>query len=416
MFGHLQIHERGERWLVGAADAALAVGAKAVRLLGARAPGPPVPRRILLLRLERIGDLLMSRAAIEAVGRLAPGARVDLVVGSWNEPIARLFAGVSRIVTLDAPWLARGASAAPWPTLLRRAREWREQDYDWAINFEGDIRSHVLMARSGAARRIGFDMAGGGPLLTDRLRYDPSSHVADNALRLVEHAFATRPPGPHPALQPPLTVPAAARERAAALLLELGPTSGPLVGIHVSGGREIKQWDPGRFGEVAAHLAASHGARLVFTGSAAELPLVQAAMSQLPGGAASSAMQVCGRSDLLTLAALLERMSLFITGDTGPMHLAAAIGTPLVAVFGPSDPRRWGPLSPRARIVASGVDCRPCNRIRRPPARCRHKVPECLAAVSVAQVVAAVEETLAEAAGQKTPGQSGAGSEIRDAG
>ncbi len=75
-----------------------------------------------------------------------------------------------------------------------------------------------------------------------------------------------------------------------------------------------------------------------------------------------------------------------ITGDTGPMHLAAALDVPLVAVFGPSDPRRWGPASGRAHVVRADLACSPCNRIRRPPARCRGHVPDCLAAVTADQV------------------------------
>jgi len=167
--------------MVGAADAALSAAAAALGPLRRRPPAPARPRRILLLRLERIGDLLMSWPALAALGRLAPEAQIDLVVGSWNEPIARLL-NAGRVLTLDAGWLARSGTALSWPALVKRARGWRVEGYDWAINFEGDIRSHLLMACSGAPRRIGFDMAGGGPLLTDRVPYDPSVHVADNAL------------------------------------------------------------------------------------------------------------------------------------------------------------------------------------------------------------------------------------------
>ena len=89
-----------------------------------------------------------------------------------------------------------------------------------------------------------------------------------------------------------------------------------------------------------------------------------------------------GDHSLLTLAALLAEVELLITGDTGPMHLAAAVGTPIVAVFGPSDPRRYAPRGSLDRIVRVDLPCAPCNRIRLPPARCTGRTPDCLALVT----------------------------------
>jgi ADP-heptose:LPS heptosyltransferase len=95
---------------------------------------------------------------------------------------------------------------------------------------------------------------------------------------------------------------------------------------------------------------------------------------------------VAGEQDLLTLAAILQRLDLFITGDTGPMHVAAAVGTPVVAVFGPSDPRRYAPGGARDRVVRIDLPCAPCNRIRLPPARCVGHMPDCLAGISADRV------------------------------
>ena len=103
---------------------------------------------------------------------------------------------------------------------------------------------------------------------------------------------------------------------------------------------------------------------------------VRARAAPLPGD------RRLGRLDLLTLAAVLERLDLLVTGDTGPMHLAAAVGTPVVAVFGPSDPARYAPRGPRDRVVRIDLPCSPCNRIRRPPARCVGHTPDCLAGIT----------------------------------
>ena len=370
---------------MGLADAVLTPAVGLRRLRPWRIP-PGEPGAILLVRLERIGDLLMTLDAVRAVRSRAPHARIELVVGSWNEPLARLVPEVDRIETLDAPWLARGvSSASPW-SLLGAARGWHRRRFDLAINFEGDIRSNLLVWLSGAPRRVGFGMAGGGPLLTDCLEYDPHAHVAANSLRLVDRAFGQSPRAPV-AGPAPLATPPEARAQAADLLGR-SRDGRPIVGIHASGGREIKQWDPADFAGVASKLAASHAARIVLTGSPGDRVLVDRLKAALPADV--EVTDLAGDLDLVTLAAVLERLTVFVTGDTGPMHLAAAVGTPIVALFGPSDPARWGPLARSARILRIDLPCSPCNRIRRPPARCVGHVPDCLAGIPARKVYDAV--------------------------
>src|SRR6187200_1424152 len=179
-FQPLDVYDPRERLAVRAADVALDLALLPSRLLPRRPPTPV--RRILLLRLERIGDLLMSLAAIRAVRLFAPDAEIDLIVGPWNEQIARLIPEVTRVDVLAAPWLSRGASASPTAALAQRALSWRNRHYDLSINFEGDIRTHLLPWLAGARRRVGFGQAGGGPLLTDVVEHDGGRHVAANGL------------------------------------------------------------------------------------------------------------------------------------------------------------------------------------------------------------------------------------------
>jgi lipopolysaccharide heptosyltransferase II len=376
------LNDRRERWLVGLADLGLTAAGPFVgrRTKVSRSDGRPA---ILLLRLERVGDLLMALDAIGAVRRLAPNAAIDLVVGEWNEAIARLIPGIDHVETLNAGWLARGADGLSLPAMARRACMWRRRGYDLAINFEGDIRSNVLLGLSGARRRVGFGMAGGGPMLTDRVMFDPAVHTRTSTLRLVERAFDLARDSEAGSRQRPgaarLRIPDEARMAAASVLTGLAATARMIV-VHAGGGREIKQWNLDRFADVVNRLAASHQAAIVLSGSAEDRPLVDAVKADLHRDV--QCLDLAGRVDLVTLAAVLERAALLVTGDTGPMHLAAALEVPVVAVFGPSDPARWGPFSGRARVVRVSLPCSPCNRIRRPPERCRGHVPDCLAAVS----------------------------------
>ncbi len=345
----------------------------------------------------------MTVDAIAAVRQAAPAAAIDLVVGEWNEAIAGLIPGVDCVETLNARWLARGAGSLSIAAMARRARAWRRRGYDLAINFEGDIRSNVLLGLSGARRRVGFGMAGGGAMLTDCVPFDPTVHTRSNALRLAERAFGL-PAGSREAFGPApgekrLRIPDDARARAASLLAG-GADGETVVVVHAGGGREIKQWNLDRFADVANRLAASHGATIVLSGDAGDGPLVDAVKAEISPSV--RCVDLVDRADLVTLAAVLEAADLLVTGDTGPMHLASALDVPLVAVFGPSDPARWGPTSARARVVRVPLPCSPCNRIRRPPERCRGHVPDCLAAVSAGAVYDAAASLLdAHAAGRR---------------
>ena len=399
MFDYLHIYSTRERWAVGCAD--LLLGAATA---GARwSPLPrlvALPRKILLLRMERIGDLLMTVPAIMALHARAPGAEIHLVVGSWNEPLARLIPGVTRIETLDPGWLARDAQGTTTLELIRRTATWRTSRFDLAVNFEPDIRTNGLLALSGAPHRVGFHSGGGGAFLTRALPYDTTAHTAANALRLVD---ATLPGDigqvgdngvPEAAC---LEVPDVARQEMATRLAHAGPV---VIGINPSGGRRLKQWDPDRFAQVATRLARAHHATVVLVGAPEDRPLVNAVMAAVPEDV--RVVDLAGQLDLVGLAALCERLTLLITGDTGPMHLAAAVGTPIVAIFGPSDPRRYAPLAPKVRVVRAELWCSPCNRIRMPPTRCRDRLPDCLAALDADDVCRAAEELLADGQGEDT--------------
>jgi ADP-heptose:LPS heptosyltransferase len=389
----LHISDRRERALVASADLLLGTTAGLLRPFRRRRL-PASPRRILLLRLERIGDLLMALPAIADVRAAAPAAQIDLVVGSWNADIARALQPVTRIQTLDARWLAREGDGVGMPALLRAAREWSGVGYDLAINFEPDIRSNILLAAAGAGWTAGYRSGGGGALLDIALEYDTRAHTTDNARRLVAAVFGKTYAADAP---PAFVVPPEPHQHALRLL---GSAGRPLIGVHVSGGRPIKQWHPQRFAEVAQRLVTDTGATIVLTGSAADRPLVDLVTKRLPRG---RIIDVAGRIDLLTLAGVLEQLDLLITGDTGPMHLAAAVDTPVVAVFGPSDPARYGPRGRYDRVVRVDLPCAPCNRIRLPPERCVGHIPDCLALVTTDRVVAAARSALDAAARAQTP-------------
>jgi ADP-heptose:LPS heptosyltransferase len=374
----LQIYDRRERAIVAAADLLLTGAARLLHPLRRRHK-PARPARILLLRLERIGDLLMTLPAVAEVRDLAPDAEIDLVVGSWNVELARHTA-VTRVETMDAGWLVRGSSGEGKSELVRRARTWRARRYDIALNFEPDVRSNALLAIAGAAWTAGYWSAGGGPLLDQALDYDPLAHTADNAQRLVRAVFGESPARGAPVL----SIPDEHHRSANGLLTS---ARSPVIAMHVSGGRLVKQWDPDRFAAVANALISARGATIVLTGAPADRPLIDRVKTTLP---AASVIDISDEASLLTVAAVLTRCDVLVTGDTGPMHLAQAVRTPIVAVFGPSDPRRYAPRGPHDRVVRVDLPCSPCNRIRLPPARCAGHIPDCLRVIPDSLVLSEV--------------------------
>jgi ADP-heptose:LPS heptosyltransferase len=377
----LNISDRRERLLVRTADVALTP-------FGLRRRRRPVaePRSIVGFRLERIGDLVMAIPALGELRAAAPSASIDLVVGSWNADLARAIPGIRNVEVLDASWLSRGDGRS-LRQLIAAARRWKSRSYDVAINFEPDIRSNLIAAAVGAGWTAGFESGGGGALLDLGLPFDTTLHTTDNLvalIRAVTRGWSAGPASTDSRLQLDDDVRRRASERLAGL-------RAPIVAMHVSGGRAIKQWPLDRFADVARWTIEQRRGSLVFTGTRDDAEANDDVRGRLPDG---STVDVAGIG-LVEAAAVLERCDLLVTGDTGPMHLANAVGTPVVAIFGPSDPRRYAPRGLHDRVVRIDLPCAPCNRIRKPPARCIGHTPDCLSGIAVAAVTSAIEDVLA---------------------
>jgi ADP-heptose:LPS heptosyltransferase len=372
-----------ERALLATADLPL-------RLLG-RAPATEAPpldpgqvREVLVLRLDRIGDLIMSLPALSDLRRAYPAARIRLAVGRWSEEIARR-APVDEVLVWSAPWAGRpdeGAESAL--RLARRARALRTSALDVALDLQGDVRAVGLMALTAARARVGYANTGGARLLTRVVALDETTSWVEQNRRAVA-AVA----GPAAVSGPPARVElltAADRARGRDLLRAHGrKESGPVVGLHPSGGRPVKQWPSARWREVAARLQREFAATIVLTGTSGDAALAADVARGLDG----PVVDLTGRLSLMDTLAVIGAVDLFLSSDTGPMHMAAAVGTPSVSVFGPSDARRYfsgGTGLPGTPHVVAQPDlwCAPCNLIRRPPAEClRGEGPECLRLVTV---------------------------------
>lgn len=390
--GGPRVYDRGERWALAGFDLMLRL---ATPLAGWSVPRTTPPdlgslRHILALRLDRLGDLLMTLPALKELRQLAPDAQIELGVGSWNEEIARGLPFVDRVRIVDAPWAAWGKKAS-WRQAGRVMREGATPDL--AVDFQGDVRVNLLMALTGASIRAGYGDTGGGHLLTHLGLWDEAKSWYRQNAELLEvlfpHANTTEPIEPYNFLLPE------DRRQAEELLHrhQLDAASRPLIGIHPSAGRAIKQWEVHKFSALVDGLTESTSGRVILTGAPGDRALVE----QVATKCRTAPDRLIGEVGLRGFAAVIEKLDLFVTGDTGPMHLADAVGSRGVAIFGPSDPRRYRPEHSDYRtVVRKEVYCSPCNMIRKPPNECsRPEAPECIAAISVDRVM---EEALTQLA------------------
>jgi ADP-heptose:LPS heptosyltransferase len=356
---------------------------------GARAAAPPGAidlsgvRDVLVLRLDRIGDVLMSLPALADLRRALPQARIRLAVGRWSEEVAHM-APVDEVLLWSAPWAGRrGEGAEGRVALARKARELAAHPPDVAIDLQGDVRAVLLMRLTGARIRVGYANTGGGSRLTHVVALDETIPWVEQNRRAVEVVAGPRDPAT------PRAHVAADPDWAAALLEREGLAGPrPLVAIHPSGGRMIKQWPVERWREVARRLQETMGATIAVTGSAGDAELARALGEGLP----RPVIDLAGRLTVAETMAVIGGADLFLSPDTGPMHMACVMGTPSVAVFGPSAAERYwsAALSPSPAkhvVVRRELWCAPCNLIRRPPEECVADVtPECLRIVTVDDV------------------------------
>ncbi len=385
-YGGPRVYDRGERWALAGFDLMLRLAAPLTGLTPSRSTPLELGslRHILALRLDRLGDLLMTLPALKELRQLAPDAEIELAVGSWNEEIARGLPFVDRVRIVEAPWAAWGKKAS-WRRAAQAMREGATPDL--AIDFQGDVRANLLMALTGASIRGGYGDTGGGHLLTHLGLWDEAKSWYRQNVELLEVLFPSantaKPIEPYNFLLPE------DRRQAEELLRRHGldAVRRPLIGIHPSAGRAIKQWEVHKFSTLVDGLTESASGRVILTGAPSDRDLVE----QVAAKCRTTPHLLIGEVGLRGFAAVIEKLDLFITGDTGPMHLADAVGSRGVAIFGPSDPRRYRPEHSDYRtVVRKEVYCSPCNMIRKPPNECsRPEAAECIAGISVDRVMEA---------------------------
>jgi ADP-heptose:LPS heptosyltransferase len=297
------------------------------------------PERLLICRTDRLGDVLLALPCMQLVKKLFPECRVDFLVQSYTAPIVRMVAGVDDVLDVS-----RDAASRSIRNLLK------PHHYDTAVVLFPEFRLAKALRSAGIKVRAGIAYRWYSSWFTYRHREhrkDNLKHEAEYNLSLICAALSTKgqwedilPPGEIFPLQ--MTIPEAVNLRLARILESVHRAGRKIVAIHPGGGGSAYRWPAASYVELARRLAAESDAILVVTGVEAELELCHEVSSAAEG----SALNLCNQLSLEELTCLYSRCDLLLTNSTGPLHLARAIGRPVLGLF-PNDPamtpKRWGP-------------------------------------------------------------------------
>ncbi|HLU10556.1 MAG TPA: glycosyltransferase family 9 protein [Oceanobacillus sp.] len=319
----------------------------------------PTVERILLIRPDHLGDVLLTTPAIQMLRAAYPKAEIHALVGPWSASILANYAEIDVVLTLPFPGFSRGSKIglrAPYALALRSARQLRKIGYTSAVILRPDHWWGAMLAKwAGIPRRVGYDLPDVAPFLTDAIPHTHQHAVLQNA-RLIE--TLTKTPSSN-SLSLRFPVDSLDKVWVDAYLQEWDITpEKPIIAIHPGSGTWVKQWSEANWAFVADTLADQLDASVVFTGSDHEMPLVRRILSAMQHPACVMVGEAIG-----SLAALYERAKIVLGPDSGPLHLAVAVGTPTVTLFGPADPVEFGSWgSPeKHRMVWSSIGCRPCR-------------------------------------------------------
>ena len=354
---------------------------------------------ILIVRLGALGDIVHAIPAAAAIRAAIPDARIDWIVDARHSPVLELVTAVDRIVRIH------GRGVAAWSDAVRRLRE---TQYDVALDLQGLMKSAVLARASGASRVAGFSIwhlreKGARPFYSETDASpaagtpdapfqqgddgDTAEHVIRKNLRLLRVLGIETDRIEFPIARVPSVAAETLRERFAGAKFAV---------INPAAAWPNKRWPADRFGAVAAFLRDVRALRSVVLWGPGEETLA-AEVVAASGGAAELAPPT-SIFDIFEIARLVD---LFVSGDTGPLHVAAAVGAPIVAIFGPTDPARNGPWSEDDEIVTRYDACG-CHYDR----RC-HASEWCLQHVGVAEVTAAIQHRFGKAVPASTDEQHG---------
>ncbi len=339
---------------------------------------PDPPRKVVIVRASRIGDFICATPALHTLRKALPGAEISLIGLPFVRDLAERSPSIDRFIEFPGfPGMAEQFFDA------RRAlgffRRMQAESFDLAIQMNGSgVYSNPFTLMLGARVTAGFVRPGDSPGRLDAaFPFPERGHEVDRLLALVSFLGAS-PAGT--AMEFPLLD---SDHNAARRLVQ--QWDHPLIGLHPSAREATKRWSPDRFAQVGDLLQKHHGGTIVLIGSSEERELTEYVARRVT----TSCLNLAGQTSLGVLGAVIKRMSVLVTNDSGPAHIAYALRTPTIAIFGGTDTSRWGPPNSwQFRVIVNRVACWPCDYSECPVGY------KCLEGITVNQVVSEAEQIL----------------------
>jgi ADP-heptose:LPS heptosyltransferase len=355
-----------------------------------RRKAPAELQRVLVIKPDHLGDLLLSTPALRTLRSALPHAEITGLVGPWAAFIWARNRDLDRLLILPFPGFDRGKGKddplGRLYLLLKYALLLRRGQYDAALLLRDDHWWGAMLALlAGIPVRVGHGYELSTPFLTNILPLDRSVHVAQQALDVVECVAGTQPAA---SLRTDLRFDATPAEQTWAndWYAAHVPARTRLAIIHPGTGGPAKLWLPERWAAVGDALLARGDTTVLFTGGPGEEALV----AQIAGMMQHAPLTIAGKMGVGQLAALLGKAFIVMGVDSGPLHLAVSQGAPTITLFGPVEVGRYGPWGDPARhkVLRKELFCSPCHVITACPRGLA--VPECMAGIAVGEVLAAI--------------------------
>ncbi len=347
---------------------------------------PESVRSILVMRLYFLGDVVLATPVLEALKRRFPNARLTVLIKKRAADVLVANPNVDEVVLYDdVP--DYHMPRCQW----RLARRLRLERFDLAVDLSGNLLSSWLLWAADPGYRVGFNHAGFPRVLDYRIPYISEGSVVEHLLSAIAPLGATAEPTPR------IYLTDEEREDVGRLLEREGiGRDEPFAVLAPGANWEYRRWPAERHAALARLLKSKDGMRSILTGGDEDEDLC-AEIATASGG---SGLSLAGRLDVRGLAATVERAVLFVGSDSGPMHIAAAVGTPVVGLFGPNTPDRFAPRGSTSRVIRHEYPCSPCDQ-----KICVRPDDSCMAAITVDEVLEAARELLRAA----KPGAAGGG-------
>jgi heptosyltransferase-2 len=338
--------------------------------------------KILVMRYRFIGDTVLTVPFLRNLREAYPHARIDLMIEPFSGKVIEGCPYVDRVIPFEFRTIHTYSAASDRGRLAGYLHYWRlirKEGYDAAFVLKRSLSSALLVRAAGVPRRIGFATEGRGMLLTDPVPYRQDRHEVENFLECLR---AIDVPVTSTALELWPTPENDARVKA--LFVRAGWKPGDLkVVIHAAASLPAKQWPLERFAAVMRVLRDRYQARFVYTGAKGDAALYR----EIEGHGPFHGLDLCGITDLRENISVYRSANLFFGVDSGPMHMAAAAGVPVVALFGPTDERKWGPWGSGHTVITRRLSCHPCK-----PHKCSDN--ECMKCITSDEALGAVEQKI----------------------